>query len=50
LLAIGLTMNATTGAITGTAVDGTATITVNVADTITPFLTGSVVVTYSIVN
>jgi len=50
LLAIGLTMNATTGAITGTAVDGTATVTINVADTITPFLTGSVVVTYSIVN
>jgi len=50
LLAIGLTMNGTTGAITGTAVDGTATITVNVADTITPFLTGSVVVTYTIAN
>jgi uncharacterized protein (TIGR03437 family) len=50
LLAIGLSINATTGAITGTAVDGTATITVNVADTITPFLTGSVVVTYTIAN
>jgi uncharacterized protein (TIGR03437 family) len=50
LLAIGLAMDGTTGAITGTAVDGTATITVNVADTITPFLTGSVVVTYTIAN
>ena len=50
LLALGLSINATTGAITGIAVDGTATITVNVADTITPFLTGSVVVTYTIAN
>jgi uncharacterized protein (TIGR03437 family) len=50
LAAIGLAMDGTTGAITGTAVDGTATITVNVVDTITPFLTGSVVVTYTIAN
>jgi uncharacterized protein (TIGR03437 family) len=48
--ALGLAINASTGAVTdaGTLVQGTVTITVTATDTSSPFLTGTVTVTYTI--
>jgi uncharacterized protein (TIGR03437 family) len=48
--ALGLALDASTGAVTdsGTLIQGTVTITVTATDTSSPFLTGSVTVTYTI--